>query len=163
MEERVEEVFEDRIPKGSVADHGGQDLAGLIAERFETKTPDIRTLSPLTLAFLGDNVFDLVIRTVVVSGGNRPVNILHRQKSAIVKASAQADMVRKIEHLFSPEEEAVYRRGRNATSHTVPKNADVTEYRMATGLEALIGYLYLQGRTDRILELIRKGRDKEDA
>ncbi|MBO4336853.1 MAG: ribonuclease III [Lachnospiraceae bacterium] len=163
MEERVEGVFEDERSEDPGVSCGAQDLAGLIAESFDTGRPDIRTLSALTLAFLGDYVFDLVMRTVVVGGGNSPVNILHRQKSAIVKASAQADMVRKIEGLFSPEEEAVYKRGRNATSHTVPKNADVNEYRMATGLEALIGYLYLQGRTDRILELIRKGRDTEDA
>ncbi len=133
------------------------DLAGSIIEQFELKRQDIRTLSPLTLAFLGDNVFDLVIRTVIIQEGNRPVNILHREKSSVVKAESQAKIVTAIEQFFTGEEMAVYKRGRNAKSHTVPKNADVTEYRMATGLEALIGYLYLKGDTARILELIRYG------
>ena len=131
--------------------------AQLIAERFAINTADIRTYSPLTLAFLGDNVFDLVIRTILVERGNRPVHVLHREKSRLVKASAQAQMADDIAALLSEEEAAVFKRGRNAKSATMPKHAEAADYRKATGLEALIGYLYLKGRRDRILELVKEG------
>ncbi len=133
------------------------DAAQLIADSFGIQPADIRTYSPLTLAFLGDCVFDLVIRTILVERGNRSVNVLHRQKSGLVKASAQAAMAERLESLFTEEEKAVYKRGRNAKSVTMPKHAQVADYRKATGLEALVGYLYLLGRTGRILELLREG------
>ncbi len=142
MEERVE---------------GAMDLAGLIREGFELKQQDIRSYSPLTLAFLGDNVFDLIIRSLVAQEGNRQVNILHRKKSAIVCASAQAAILEAVKDSLSEEEAAVVRRGRNAKSHTMPKNAKMSDYRNATGFEALLGFLYLQGRMDRILELTKTG------
>ena len=150
MEKRVIETEEGQTqPAG--------DTARLIADCFGIKPEDIRTYSPLTLAFLGDNVFDLVIRTILVERGNRSVNVLHRQKSGLVKASAQAQMAELLEESFTEEEKAVYKRGRNAKSVTMPKNARVADYRKATGLEALMGYLYLLGRNERILELIREG------
>ncbi|MCR5419080.1 MAG: ribonuclease III [Lachnospiraceae bacterium] len=133
------------------------DLAGLIREGFELKQQDIRSYSPLTLAFLGDNVFDLIIRSLVAQEGNRQVNILHRKKSAIVCASAQAAILEAVKDSLSEEEAAVVRRGRNAKSHTMPKNAKMSDYRNATGFEALLGFLYLQGRMDRILELTKTG------
>ncbi len=142
MEERVE---------------GAMDLAGLIREGFELKQQDIRSYSPLTLAFLGDNVFDLIIRSLVAQEGNRQVNILHKKKSAIVCASAQAAILEAVKDSLSEEEAAVVRRGRNAKSHTMPKNAKMSDYRNATGFEALLGFLYLQGRMDRILELTKTG------
>ncbi len=132
-------------------------LLGQIKENFSCEPVDVRTYSPLTLAFIGDCVFDLVIRTVVVERGNRAANGLHKTKSAIVKAQTQAQMIEALLPELTSEEESVYRRGRNAKSYTSAKNASIGDYRKATGLEALIGYLYLMDRTERVLELIKKG------
>ncbi|MBR5116605.1 MAG: ribonuclease III [Lachnospiraceae bacterium] len=121
---------------------------------------DVRNCSPLTLAFVGDGIFDLVIRTrVVVNGGNRPVNRLHRDKAAIVNAHAQAVMAEQLRPFFTKEEETVFRRGRNAHSATTAKNQSIADYRAATGLEALCGYLYLTGQEDRLITLIEQGID----
>lgn len=124
-----------------------------IKEKFDCKPVDVRTYSPLTLAFLGDCVFDLIIRTVVVERGNRAPQGLHKSKSAIVKAQTQAAMAEALLPELTGEEESVYRRGRNAKSYTTAKNASVSDYRKATGFEALIGYLYLNDQIDRILYL----------
>lgn len=121
---------------------------------------DIKTYSPLTLAFIGDSIFDLIIRTAVVEGGNAPVNKLHKRASKLVQASAQADLYHTIKEQLTEEELAVFKRGRNAKSFTTAKNAGVVEYRTATGLEALMGYLYLTGRMERLLELIRPQIEK---
>ena len=132
-------------------------LLSLIKDEFSCEAVDVRTYSPLTLAFVGDCVFDLIIRTVVVGRGNRATNGLHKTKSAIVKAQTQAEMIEVLLPELSPEEESVYRRGRNAKSYTTAKNASIGDYRKATGLEALIGYLYLQDDMDRVLYLVKKG------
>ena len=132
-----------------------------IKEVFQMGEVDVKTYSPLTLAFIGDCVFDLVIRSYVVAEGNRATESLHKSKSRIVKASAQAAMIDRIYDSLTPEEQDIYRRGRNAKSHTMAKNASMADYRKATGLEALCGYLYLQDRTDRILELIKLGMEEE--
>lgn len=126
---------------------------------FEISQKDVNTLSPLTLAYLGDAVYELLIRTIVVEkkGGN--VKSLHKQSSNLVNAKAQADIIHRISDLLTEEEEAVYRRGRNAKSHSVAKNAEVHDYRIATGFEALCGYLYLTGQTGRLLALLQKGLD----
>ncbi len=116
---------------------------------------DIKSYSPLTLAFIGDSIFDLVIRTVVVESGNAPVNKLHQRASKLVQASAQADLYHKIKDQLSEEELSVFKRGRNAKSFTTAKNAGVVEYRTATGLEALMGYLYLTNKMGRLLELMK--------
>ncbi len=119
---------------------------------------DIRTCSPLTLAFVGDGIFDLVIRTkVVVNGGNRPVNKLHRDKAKVVNAHAQAVMAEQLMPFLTNEETAVYRRGRNTHTATTAKNQSVADYRSATGLEALCGYLYLTGQEKRLITLIEQG------
>ncbi len=128
-----------------------------IKQSFACKEVDIRTYSPLTLAYIGDGIFDLVIRTVVVERGNEPANRLHRKTVQYVNAKTQAELIEAVMPLLSEEEAAVYRRGRNAKSYTSAKNASIADYRKATGLEALMGYLYLQNRTDRILELIQSG------
>lgn len=128
-----------------------------IREVFQMGEVDVKTYSPLTLAFIGDCIFDLTIRSYVVAQGNRGVESLHKSKSRIVKASAQAQMIDRIYDRLTPEEQEVYRRGRNAKSHTAAKNASVIDYRKATGLEALCGYLYLQDQLERILELIKLG------
>lgn len=133
------------------------DLAEDIRREYGISSKDPQQYSPLTLAYIGDGIYDLVIRTVVVEQGNARVNQLHKHVSSMVKAGAQAQVVRKIEPLLSEEEMGIYKRGRNAKSYTMAKNASVTEYRMATGLEALMGYLYLCGRMNRILELIEAG------
>jgi ribonuclease-3 family protein len=122
---------------------------------------DIRTYSPLTLAFIGDVVYDLIMRTIVVEKGNAPVNKLHKKVSSLVKAPAQMELFHKIEEELTEEELGVYKRGRNAKSFTSAKNASITEYRIATGLEALIGYLYLTDQFARILELVKLGLDNQ--
>ena len=132
-------------------------LLSQIKEQFNCEPVDVRTFSPLTLAFIGDCVFDLIIRTVVVERGNRAANGLHKTKSAIVKAQTQAEMIELLLPELTLEEEAVYRRGRNAKSYTTAKNATIGDYRKATGFEALIGYLYLQDNMDRVFYLVKKG------
>ena len=127
---------------------------------FSCEDKDIRTYSPLTLAFVGDCVFDLIIRTVIVERANRSPHDLHKMKSAIVKAKTQAELGETIQELLSEEEQSVYRRGRNAKSGTTAKNASVGDYRKATALEALVGYLFLQNREDRILFLVKAGLEK---
>ncbi len=121
---------------------------------------DLKSYSPLTLAFIGDGVYDLVIRTMIVEKGNAPVNKLHKQVSNLVKAPAQMELFHRIEDMLTEEELAIYKRGRNAKSFTSAKNASITEYRIATGLEALIGYLYLDNRFGRVLELIHAGLEE---
>ena len=133
------------------------DTAGQILKTFDVQKRDIRSFSPLALAFVGDNVFDLVIRTIVAEKSTGNVSTLHKIKSTMVRAGAQSRMADEIMSLLTEDETAVYKRGRNAKSHTVPKNADVTDYRKATGVEALFGYLYLEGRMDRVYELLKKG------
>lgn len=133
-----------------------------IKEQFQCSEPDIQTYSPLTLAYIGDCIFDLVIRSVVVLHGNRAVNDLHRFTAHIVKAQTQARMIEALYDDLTEEEQAVYRRGRNAKSHFSAKNASLGDYHKATGYEALVGYLYLTGQTDRAVKLIKLGLDKAD-
>lgn len=119
-------------------------------------------LSPLVLAYIGDSIFDLVIKTYLLdTKGNMQVNKLNRFASNIVKAQSQSEMIGIIEPLLSPVEEAVYKRGRNAKSYTSAKNASISDYRRATGFEALMGYLYLEGEYERMIQLIKAGLDKE--
>lgn len=110
-------------------------------------------LSPLTLAFIGDTVFDLLVREDLICKANRPANDLHNLAVQKVKASAQAGFIEKIMSHLTEAELAVYKRGRNAKSGHLPKNASQSDYHMATGFEALIGYLYLSDRIERIKEL----------
>lgn len=116
--------------------------------------PEINTLSPLTLAFLGDSVYEMFIRTKILSMGNRPANELHKIAVGYVKAKAQATAAHKISEILTEEETDVYKRGRNTNIHTVPKNADMADYRHATALEALVGYLYLKGDEERLHEIL---------
>ncbi|MGN8631408.1 Mini-ribonuclease 3 [Blautia sp. HCP3S3_G3] len=128
-----------------------------LKELFQLEDRDLRTYSPLTLAYIGDGVYEVVIRTILVKKGNCPVNQLHRKASSLVKASAQSNMMDILEPQLTEEEQSVYRRGRNAHSPTMAKNATMSDYRRATGFEALIGYLYLKEDYTRMLELIRMG------
>ncbi len=124
---------------------------------FNNTTADPHTLGSLALAFIGDTIFDLLTRGAVVSEGNFPVNIMHRKAKAIVNATAQSRMYSAIEDMLDEEELAVMKRGRNAKSHTSAKNQSIVDYRRATGVEALFGYLYLLERYDRIEELYNAG------
>ena len=121
----------------------------LLKEKFHLKDTDAGQYSPLVLAYLGDAAYEILIRTIVVSEGNMQVNKLHKKSSALVKAAAQAEFLMAIE-----DEHAVYKRGRNAKSFSMAKNATMKDYRMATGFEALMGYLYLSGRTERMVDLV---------
>ena len=132
-------------------------LLDRIKETFDCKPVDIQTYSPLTLAYIGDDVYDLIVRTVVVERGNRAADGLHKTTSRFVKAKTQADLAEALMDKMTEQEKSIYRRGRNAKSYTSAKNASIGDYRKATGLEALIGYLYLTDRTDRVLELMRDG------
>ncbi len=124
---------------------------------FACKEVDIRTYSPLTLAYIGDSIYDVMIRTVIVERGNRSTKDLHKAAVGYVNAGTQARMGEALQEFLTEEEQAVYRRGRNAKSPSVAKNASVTDYRKATGMEALLGYLYLQDRMDRAIELVKLG------
>lgn len=128
-----------------------------ISATFPGKAQDVRSYSGLSLAYIGDVVYDLVIRTVVLSRGNRPVNDLHRMTVRYVSANAQSKMVQALMESFTEEETAVYKRGRNSKPHTTARNASVADYLKATGFEAVIGYLYLTNQTERMLELIKRG------
>lgn len=121
---------------------------------------DIKSYSPLTLAYIGDAVYELMIRTMIVGHGNAPVNKLHKRSSQLVKASTQAELIKILEPMLSEEELHVYKRGRNAKAYTTAKNASMIDYRMATGFEALIGYLYLQNNYERAIFLVRTGIEK---
>lgn len=133
----------------------GMAIAGYIRQALKLQETDIKTYSGLTLAFIGDSIFDLIVRTALVESGNAPVNKLHKNASKLVQATAQAELYHSIKDSLTEEETAVFKRGRNAKSFTSAKNAGVVEYRTATGLEALFGYLYLTDRMDRIMELIK--------
>ncbi len=129
----------------------------MIKETFECKEQDVRAYSPLTLAYIGDGIYDLVIRTVIVERANRSANDLHKRATKYVKAEAQAKMVIALEEELTEDEKAVYKRGRNAKSYTIAKNATMADYRKATGFEALMGFLYLTGQTNRLLYLVKRG------
>ena len=128
------------------------DLLPLVMKSFALKEVDIRSYSPLALAYIGDGVFDLVIRTVVVERGKCARKPPPSQYGVLVRAATQAAMIEALLPELTQEELAVYRRGRNAKPHTSAKNASLADYLKATGLEALIGYLYLLGRTQRLID-----------
>lgn len=128
------------------------------------KSADVAAMSPLTLAFVGDTVFDLLTRTDLVCEANRPVNALHTAASKRVCAAAQAQAIRKIMPILLEDELAVFKRGRNAHTGGIPKNQSSADYHHATGLESLFGWLYLKGETERIIYLygeICKGAENE--
>ena len=128
-----------------------------LKELFHLEDQDLRSYSPLTLAYIGDGVYELIIRTILVKKGNCPVNRLHKKASSLVKAGAQSAIMEVIEEKLTPEELSVYRRGRNAHSPTMAKHATMADYRRATGFEALMGYLYLKEDYTRMLTLDRMG------
>lgn len=118
---------------------------------------DADTYSPLVLAYIGDAVYELIIRTKVINYGSMQVSKMHKRSSQLVRAGTQAALIRAIEDLLTEEEQAVYRRGRNAKSVTTARNASVIEYRTATGMEALAGWLFIRERYGRLVYLISQG------
>lgn len=162
QEEKIEQKKEV-VQEQAGQEANTQETSGIpnrIEEAFGCGVKDIRTYSPLPLAYIGDAVYDLIIRTVLVERSNRAANELHKKASSYVKAGTQAQMAVALEEYLTEEETEVYRRGRNAKSYTTAKNATVADYRKATGLEALVGYLYLTHRMDRVLELVRLGLER---
>lgn len=138
------------------------DLKEKFVKEFDIEKQDIRTYSPLTLAYIGDAVFELVVRTVLVERKNMQPEKLHKAATKIVKAETQAKMIEVLKEDLTEKELSIYRRGRNAKAVTRAKNATMSEYRRATGFEALMGYLYLNGETERMLELIHAGVEKAE-
>lgn len=136
-----------------------QGIDSYIKQQFGVKEVDIRTYSPLSLAYIGDGVFDLVVRSVIVGKGNTKGSQLHHRTSSIVKAATQARMIDVLEEHLTEAELDIYRRGRNAKSPTMAKNATMLDYRKATGFEALIGYLYLNDQFVRVVELTKLASD----
>ena len=156
-DDRTQTVKEENDRTDGTGKEGNTGLLSMIIEGLQLEHHSPSEYSPLTLAYIGDAIFDLLIRTYLVEQGNTQVNKLHKRASSYVKASAQKDILYAIQDELLPEELAVYKRGRNAKSYTTAKNASVGDYRVATGLEALFGYLYLSERYERILWLLRRG------
>ena len=155
--ENIAENTAGNITENITENRGTDSLLSQIMGTFPGKRPDVRTYSPLALAYIGDAVYDLIIRTVVVERANRSSQELHRITVKYVSAGAQAKIVQALADSLTEEETAVYRRGKNAKPHTMAKNASAADYLKATGFEAVIGYLYLTERMDRILELVNMG------
>ena len=125
---------------------------------FEIEAEEAGSYSPLTLAYIGDGIYEIIIRTLVVTKyGNMQVNKLHKKSSSLVKAETQAKMIKVLMDKLSEEELRIYKRGRNAKSFTSDKKAAIRDSRMATGPEALFGFLYMDGRMERLQELIKLG------
>lgn len=137
----------------------GLDWMELLTRQFRLEDVDIRTYSSLALAYIGDGVYELMVRTILIKKGNCPVNQLHKRASTLVRASAQSAMITVLEPLLTPEEHKIYKRGRNTHSATMAKHATVADYRRATGFEALIGWLYLTRQWERMTELVKKGME----
>jgi len=134
----------------------GLSLLSQIYREFGGERADIRTYSPLTLAYIGDAVFELIIRTLIIEKGQRPANTLHRQTTKIVCAQTQARMIEAVYDKLTEEEQELYRRGKNTKINSSAKNASLSDYRKATGFETLIGYLFLKEDTARGLQIIRQ-------
>ncbi len=137
-----------------------KDFVSQIIGQMSLPEPEINKYSPLTLAYLGDCVYELMIRTMFVYQGNTSAHKLHNRSSRLAKAKTQSDMIRVLKEELTKDEIAVYKRGRNAYSATRAKNSTVSDYRRATGFEALIGYLYMEKKYDRAVELVKIGLEK---
>ena len=137
-------------------------LKEMFLNEFGLEEQDLRAYSPLTLAYIGDAIFELVVRTVLVERKNTQAEKLHKAATKIVKAETQALLIEAVKDDLTEEELAVYKRGRNAKAVTRAKNATMSEYRRATGFEALMGYLYLKGDMERMIKLIHLGVEKAE-
>ncbi|WP_242837096.1 Mini-ribonuclease 3 [Eubacterium xylanophilum] len=142
-------------------DYSENDILNLLHQSYGPMDCDIAQLSALTLAYIGDAVFEIIIRSLIVEKYRGNVKKMHKKSSSLVNAGSQSLLIKEILPYLSEEERAVYQRGRNAKSHSVAKNASVADYRRATGFEALMGYLYLSGNVSRCVELISEVLDSE--
>ena len=115
---------------------------------------ELNNLQPIAMAYIGDTIFDMFLRTRLVAFTTLTPAGLHQAASKYANANAQAQIMYRIEKLLTEEEHEIFRRGRNAKSHTIPKNAKPYDYRMATAFECLLGYLYLSGRDERLIEIL---------
>lgn len=136
-----------------------EEILDYLLKPFNIERKEAKEFSPLVLAYIGDAVYELIVRSILVSMGNRPVNKLNKDATSLVKAGAQSEIVKLISDNLSEEEFTIFKRGRNSSPHTMAKNASMTDYKYATGFEALIGFLYLDNRCDRALELVKLGID----
>ncbi len=132
----------------------GPGLIESLVDHFPMTQKELKTYSALALAYIGDCVFDLLVRTILVSRGNDKPSVYHRRAVHLVNAGAQTEMMEMIKPLLKDEEMAVFRRGRNAKGASPAKNQSLHDYRIATGFEALLGYLYLSGQSGRIYQLM---------
>jgi ribonuclease-3 family protein len=128
--------------------------------KVEYKNPN--EYSPLALAYIGDSVFDLIVKTIIVAKNNMQAHKYHVEVSRLVKAGAQADYIDRIWPELNETEQDIYKRGRNTKTHSTAKNASVGQYRKATGFETLIGYLYLKQEYDRLFYLVSRIFDQSD-
>lgn len=152
----MENIQNENVQQEQTAD----GLAEAVGRVFSLPKTDAGMYSPLVLAYIGDGVYELAVRTILVRHGNIQVNKLNTKATKLVKAEAQASLIHAIAEDLTPEEASVYRRGRNAKSYTVAKHATMSDYRHATGLEALCGYLYLKQEYDRMAELLKLAMDR---
>ena len=118
---------------------------------------DANSYSPLVLAYIGDAVYELIIRARVINQGSMQVNKMHKRSAQLVNAPTQAALIRAVEELLTEEEHGVYKRGRNAKSATTAKNASVIDYRTATGMEALVGWLFIKEEFERLVYIVSQG------
>ena len=135
------------------------DTLSEIRAAFGGGDTDIRTYSPLTFAYIGDAVFEIIVRTVIVEQGQRPANALHKHTTKIVCAGTQARLIEAVYDDLSEEEQNIYRRGKNTKTNSAAKNASLSDYRKATGFEALCGYLFLKNDMERAIEVVKKSLD----
>ncbi|MCR5033199.1 MAG: ribonuclease III [Lachnospiraceae bacterium] len=142
----------------SMSTSGGP--AEQIREAFGLKKQDIRSYSPLTFAYIGDDVYDLIIRTLLVEQGNRSPEVFHQKASKLVKAGAQAKLIEALKEDLTGEESDVLRRGMNAKPKNKAKNATQEDYQKATACEALMGWLYLTDQMPRAINLVKTGLEK---
>ena len=149
MEESIENGMENR-----------NHFLAYMKESLRLQGVDPCSYSPLALAYIGDAVYELIIRAKVINHGSMQVNKMHKRSAGLVKAETQANLIKALEEDLTAEELAVFKRGRNAKSVTTAKHATVIDYRMATGFEALVGYLYITEQFDRVIELVSLGLDR---
>ena len=150
------------IPKGKNSTEKGfiekgfmeEGFMGSLIDHFPLTEKELKTYSALALAYIGDCVFDLVVRTILVSRGNDKPQAYHRRAIHFVNAAAQKDMMSMRTASLTEEEKAVFRRGRNAKGASPARNQSLHDYRIATGFEALLGYLYLSGQRERLYQLL---------
>lgn len=133
------------------------DFIEEIKKQFQLEPAEAVSYSPLVLAYLGDCVYEMLLRTVIVCHGNTSVNRLNQKTSYYAKATTQSEIMKYIMNELTEEEIRIFKRGRNAKSVTVAKHASMIDYRIATGFEALIGYLYLKGNYNRLVTLVQSG------